>query len=542
MKIGSIHHPSDAIHAPEAPEEIPVGLCHHSLMEIFEQPSFRESFRRVLHGLRQPHDSGEYKYARIQLQRLLAPVAAIVVPLAAVLVLIVSSAWETPQRDLPPIRLTPPEKPEPPLDPPEPIHPEEPAVAATVQFVDGPDLVSPVPSPSPESASSQRFDSPQMVLPGVQKTVSPVVMPHIYSQRPGLMPGPNGGPRRSGATEEAVVRALRWLKEVQETDGSWTGTSGGGTYTAACAPAMTGLALLAFLGHGETQASQEFGPTVERATKWLLAAQQEDGRFRGSDGHEYSLPIAASALCESQAMTPSPLVQPAAEKAMRAILEGQHPNGGWDYNCRQSSRTDTSVMAWCVQALKAARAAKLRLPGLDEACLRAAAGLRVNAGTGGGFGYDSPGASPLTGASALGLQLMGAGRDADVCAALQWLDANASCSWSDPWGANPLYYWYYTTQASFQAGGPLWKKWNSQFARELTSHQEILKGASADGKDMGYWPAPSKGEHAGASRVYNTTLCALMLEVYYRYISINQTEEKSAAADERQNVDVPITF
>ena len=46
---------------------------------------------------------------------------------------------------------------------------------------------------------------------------------------------------------------LNWLKNVQNDDGSW-----GSQYK----PAMTGLSLLAYLGHCEKQDSPEFGANV----------------------------------------------------------------------------------------------------------------------------------------------------------------------------------------------------------------------------------------------------------------------------------------
>ena len=67
----------------------------------------------------------------------------------------------------------------------------------------------------------------------------------------------------NGGTEEcedAVVASLRWLKEKQNKDGSWTSRS----------VPMTGLALLAYLGHCETAGSEEFGDTVLAAITFLV--------------------------------------------------------------------------------------------------------------------------------------------------------------------------------------------------------------------------------------------------------------------------------
>ena len=61
--------------------------------------------------------------------------------------------------------------------------------------------------------------------------------------------------------EDAVMKALRWIKQTQNSDGSW------GT---ADQVAMTGFAILAYLGHCETPASPEFGESVSRGIAYLI--------------------------------------------------------------------------------------------------------------------------------------------------------------------------------------------------------------------------------------------------------------------------------
>ena len=72
----------------------------------------------------------------------------------------------------------------------------------------------------------------------------------------------------------------------------------------------------------------------------------------------------------------------------------------------------------------------------------------------------------------------------------------------------------------FHHGKEVWDQWNRMFARELVQSQTVLQGAGIDGKDIGYWEAPGGKEKHGL--VYNTTLCALMLQVYYRYLPTYQ--------------------
>jgi hypothetical protein len=67
-------------------------------------------------------------------------------------------------------------------------------------------------------------------------------------------------------------------------------------------------------------------------------------------------------------------------------------------------------------------------------------------------------------------------------------------------------------------GGATWTKWNHMFQNEIAGSQ------SPDGS----WP-PTQGGTAGlqstaegAGPIYRTTLCVLMLEVFYRYLPINK--------------------
>jgi hypothetical protein len=318
-----------------------------------------------------------------------------------------------------------------------------------------------------------------------------------------------------------VIRALRWLKQCQESDGKWTTTSGGGVRGTggAASPAMTGLSLLTFLAHGETPAAEEFGPTVERAIRWLIDNQTPDGRFRESDGSEYSLPIAAHALAEAYGLTQMPMIKDPAQRAISVIAKGQHASGMWTYRCVPGDRNDTSYSGWCAQALKAAVMAELPVDGLKEAARKAGIGLRVNYGPG-GFGYTSPGKSmTMTGIGVFCMQLLGAGKDPAVKDGLRTLEA-ATCDWQNPMPGSALYAWYYITQAKFLAGRETWSDWNRQFSSALVKNQTIVKNAIPDTKgnlvDVGYWQPCGTGEHC-KSFVYATTLCALQLEVYYRY-------------------------
>jgi hypothetical protein len=230
------------------------------------------------------------------------------------------------------------------------------------------------------------------------------------------------------------------------------------------------------------------------------------------------------------------MVKAAAEKAIDVIIKGQNPGGLWNYKFGASAedggktRNDLSFGGWCSQALKAASAAGLENQGLKEAIRQAVIGLKGNYRTDvKSFTYTQGDDldESMNSVGSLCMLLLGMGKDPAVKDAMATLES-AICDWKNPTVDNPIYCWYYLTQAKFHIGGSVWDKWNNQFAPQITGSQTIIKNGIKDLKgnnvDIGYWKpcklrdvGDKKGEHC-QSYVYNTTLCALMLTVYYRYL------------------------
>jgi hypothetical protein len=550
------------------PEQDLLALHHDDLLKLFEELPFRQKAIKVLRGLRAPPDSGDYKYARLQILRLWAPFTAIVVPTLTVIGLLVFSAI-TPEYERPvDVMIVEPEA----LDKlddikeieeVEPLQPDEVMPDMPVDVTAPTDVTAPPAVATAFSPQPATFDSVAMVK-------SPVILRGIIGSR---SPGSRGSALSAygggAATEAAVNLALRWLKKYQEPDGKWLAQSGGGPgYDNGVPPALTGLALLTFLAHGETPASEEFGATVEKAIKWLVNNQNPDGHFKQSDGNEYSLPIAAYALCEAYALTKIPMLKEVATRSIEVIIKGQNPGLMWNYRfdptrCSKEGkeRNDISFSGWCIQALKAASLAGLENPGLKDAMKKAVEGVKLHASPApeGGIvfsysrgGYDSY-ASMLTGVGVLSMQLLGYGKDEKTRQALQFLQS-ATCDWDKPWGSNPIYNWYYTTQAKFHAGGGTWSSWNKQFSSALVKNQTIIKKAIKDPQgndvDIGYWKPACPGDKEGKNKehclsyVYNTTLCALTLQVYYRYLPTYKPPEDAELEvtfeDKEQDVNIEI--
>lgn len=537
----------------------------------FHQATFAERMKNLATGLTADKDTREYKLAKIEAQRLSAPALAIIIPCLFMGALAILA---TTQKDNPPeytVEVMKEEETKP-LEKPEPPKPLEEPLPETDIVID---IDMPVPVDQPildtVTAQPQEFDSVLMVKsPMVMKSMFGV--PRDAGSR-GRLLGKYGGTRE---TEVTVLRALRWLKKNQNSDGSWPKTK----------PAMTGLALLCFLSHAEIPGeSEEFGDTVQRAIQYLISSY--NGRsFSGTDGNEYSYLIAVYALCEAYGMTQNPNIRTVAEAALKRVIDGQHPSGGWDYKMAQTDRDDTSYMGWAAQALKAAKMARMFSSDpewsnkLEKACKLSNNGFLKNSRAGGGFGYTGPDNKGLTSVGVLCMQFHGMGNNERVKDSLKLMDA-----WTPGWFANEKeikdaglhrlgsclqYYYYYATQAKFHDGGKRWDDWNKVMKTAYPKAQFVREKAIEDPKgvlqDIGWWAnddAHADGHVAKEAKIGNETikitdpenstlvmdtcLAALQLMVYYRYLPTSTTaavtiddEIKETIATESSDVAVDI--
>lgn len=350
----------------------------------------------------------------------------------------------------------------------------------------------------------------------------------IASGLPTTMAGRAGGTARMTAmqkmggkekSEQAVLRGLRWLVKNQKEDGSWSNEQ---------APAMTGFAVLCFLGHGETPASPEFGPAVKKGIDWLLQKGTESqGRMSmtndgwGGPPGVYAHAVAAYALGEYYTMTKDDRVVEVLKQAVKYIVDGQAPNGGWQYSYDKGPKSDTSVTGWQIQALKAAHLTGLNIEGVDAALDKSMVYLKSAQRPDGGFGYrnnEEGNGYSLTGVGVLCTYFWKGNKDELVRDGIKNIMEKSEKEWPVTYKGDraDLYAWYYHTQACLMFGGSAWSKWNRWFQDELVDNQ------SPDGS----WPpvagkSPGGGFQSkadGAGPYYRTALSILMLEVYYRYM------------------------
>ena len=121
---------------------------------------------------------------------------------------------------------------------------------------------------------------------------SPVIMKGIYGSR---SPG-RALVARPETTADAVMRCLRWFKATQNEDGSWGERNEERSV-------LTGFVLLAYLSHGETPASDEFGKAVKNGIMFLTESQDDDGSFAAGDITLQEHAIPTWAVCETYGLT-----------------------------------------------------------------------------------------------------------------------------------------------------------------------------------------------------------------------------------------------
>ena len=315
-------------------------------------------------------------------------------------------------------------------------------------------------------------------------------------------------------TQDAVARGLAWLQRNQRKNGSWSmrGPYNDGAISEnECA--ATAMALLAFLGDGNTHMKGEYREEVEKGVKHLLKLQDRSGFMaKQARSHEkmYSQAQATIVLCELYGMTKDSWLREPAQRAIDFAQESQSPQGGWRYEPKIDS--DTSITGWFVMALESGRSAGLEV---NVSVLKKVNDYLDTASSfdDAAYGYQAnSGASPaMTAEGLLCRQYTIWKRDhPPLRRGIKALLLDAPFTLSD----RDVYYWYYATQVMHHFGGSDWRKWNDVMRVELPKAQVI------GGREDGSW-AP-QGDRWGRNhgRLYTTCLSLYCLEVYYRHMPL----------------------
>ncbi|MFT6863939.1 MAG: hypothetical protein ACJAVK_002501 [Akkermansiaceae bacterium] len=316
--------------------------------------------------------------------------------------------------------------------------------------------------------------------------------------------------------EDAVVASLRWLKESQNKDGSWTGSQ---------PVAMTGLALLAYLGHCETAGSEEFGESVLSAITYLVdKAMKNNGKLAVDfkDNHWcYEHAIAVYALAEAYTLCVKSFgeninqLEDAVMASGQFLINSQNSNGGWAYAyVEEGGHVDTSIVGWQLQALKACKFTGLDFANLKRCAKNGISYMETMQAPSGAFGYSSPtqrgDGTTLAAVGALCFQIWESSASREARKAVKFMDKNMKFDWAT--ADSDLYGHYYAAQCMINNGGKEWERYNALFRDQVLNNQN---------KDGSYKPVSAghglKG-NGGFTEHYRTCLATLMLETYYRFL------------------------
>lgn len=367
--------------------------------------------------------------------------------------------------------------------------------------------------------------------------------------------------RRHGGnvqTESAVEKALKYLASVQNRNGSWGSKESFATGDAA---ALSSLALLAFFSHGENFQSKQYGDHIRRGCDFLVELSNTQNIEYAGNGFGHA--ILTYALAEGYAVSGSLSLRHALEARLKFIISRQNSFGSFALNYDNTPMApptadqledplfkeivigepgcDLSLLGWHIQALTAAHNAGVRPDGLDKALSLATEALvKIHQADKGGFSQGINlkrfGANDnMNPVGLLGLQLLNSGNSSPARRAEKILLEVTPPKWKNS-GRFPLYRWYYQTQALFQTEkgrGKRWEEWNENLKKELLAAQNSDGSWSLPGGDASF-----RVKGRTDLTVYGSSLCALMLQVYYRYLPSYSIAENSTAASRADDYDI----
>jgi hypothetical protein len=316
--------------------------------------------------------------------------------------------------------------------------------------------------------------------------------------------------------QEAVERGLAYLADAQAPDGSWSAAGGEG-YRAA----MTALAGLAFLAHGDLPGCGAYGDGVRRAATFLLRqADPSTGLIaspyeqRQMYGHGFAMLFLAELYGAGGDPEMDDRIRKALRRAVQLSMRSQSAWGGWYYT-PMSQADEGSVTITQVQGLRAARNAGITVPA--EGIRKAIDYIKNSQNPDGGIRYQAQGGGGSRPAiSAAGMAVIfNAGEFHDesvkiLSAGLPYVERHLFDG--QQYQGHFMYMHFYAAQAMYLAGGHFREDgrsyWESYFPKV---RQQLIAMQGSDGA----WSD-------GVGPVYATALACLVLQIPYRQLPILQ--------------------
>ncbi|MGC8639896.1 MAG: prenyltransferase/squalene oxidase repeat-containing protein [Isosphaeraceae bacterium] len=308
----------------------------------------------------------------------------------------------------------------------------------------------------------------------------------------------------------AVIKGLDYLARTQAEDGSWI-VGGGQAYPVA----MTGLAGMAFLAHGDSPTRGKYSRNVQGAVEFLVRCSTPTGLITGPGqdsgqpmhGHGFALLFLASVYGMITKASLRHQVGAAVRKAVTLTSQGQSSAGGWTYT--PGTGDEGSVTVTQVQALRAAHNAGFLVPRavIDSAadylekCRTAEGGIRYSLLAGGGPRLPISAAAVAT--------LYNAGQfDSPIatdCLKYVWDHFRATDDWNKG-GGHSFYTHLYASQGFYMAGDIYW---DAYFPK---TRDQLLAMQNGDGSWNG----------DGIGQVYGASIAVIILQLPFKYLPVFQ--------------------
>jgi hypothetical protein len=243
------------------------------------------------------------------------------------------------------------------------------------------------------------------------------------------------------------VHGLQCLARTQTPEGTWPDAPLGNE------PAVTSLAIISLLAHGDDPNFGPYSTTIHRALDYVLKRSDPVTGLIGTTMYNHG--FSTLALAESYGAVDDPRLGPALQKAVRLIVSAQGENNlhAWRYS-PDSKDADTTVTGAQMVALFAARNAGIPVP---EHVIQNGLTYFLSCQTpDGGFGYVSP-VAPNATRTAIGCVVLALAKEKNspaFKAAFNYLKT------SRPDAQYPQYFLYYVSQAYFHGSPVLWQSWN----------------------------------------------------------------------------------
>lgn len=292
-------------------------------------------------------------------------------------------------------------------------------------------------------------------------------------------------------TRRSIDKALAWLKDHQQRDGSWGNT------------AVTSFALLAFMANGHVPNQGLYAPEVAKGVRNLLAVAREDGYLAGG-GNMYCHGMATLALSQVWGMSGDEEVKKVLRRAIDLIVKTQNNEGGWRYEPSPTA-ADISVTIMQVMALRGAKDSGLHVP--DDTMRRALRYIQKCHDPGsGGYRYMPYSAGPGFARTAAGVCVL------QLCGEYESREINAAVRFLERQGDDRQHYWYghyYAAHAMHQVGGQKWENYYTRMKARLLATQ----------RGSGEWLERMEAHNGPA---YQTAIAVLILSVPSHYLPIYQ--------------------